>query len=54
MIGSLQALEALKLLTGAGTPITDAFLQVDLADHATVRVAVRRRPECADCGHPTL
>jgi adenylyltransferase/sulfurtransferase len=54
VIGSLQALEALKLLTGAGTPLTDAFLQVDLADHATLRVAVRRRPDCPDCGTPTL
>ncbi|HEY7075014.1 MAG TPA: HesA/MoeB/ThiF family protein [Solirubrobacteraceae bacterium] len=54
VIGSLQALEALKLLTGTGTPVTDAFLQVDLADHATVRVAVRRRPDCPDCGRPTL
>jgi molybdopterin-synthase adenylyltransferase len=54
VIGSLQALEALKLLSGAGTPLTDAFLQVDLAEHATVRVAVRRRADCPDCGHPTL
>jgi adenylyltransferase/sulfurtransferase len=54
VIGSLQALEALKLLTGAGKPLTDAFLQVDLADHATLRVAVRRRPDCPDCGTPTL
>jgi molybdopterin/thiamine biosynthesis adenylyltransferase len=54
VIGSLQALEALKLLTGTGTPLVDAFLQVDLGDHATVRVAVRRRPDCPDCGHRTL
>ena len=54
VIGSMQALEALKLLTGTGTPLTDAFLQVDLADHASVRVSVRRRPECPDCGQPTL
>jgi molybdopterin/thiamine biosynthesis adenylyltransferase len=54
VIGSLQALEALKLLTGTATPLTDAFLQVDLADHASVRVAVRRRDDCPDCGHRTL
>jgi molybdopterin/thiamine biosynthesis adenylyltransferase len=54
VIGSLQALEALKLLTGTGTPLTDAFLQMDLADHASVRVAVRRRPECPDCARRTL
>jgi molybdopterin/thiamine biosynthesis adenylyltransferase len=50
VIGSLQALEALKLLAGVGTPLLDAFLQLDLADASVLRVAVRRRPECPDCG----
>jgi molybdopterin/thiamine biosynthesis adenylyltransferase len=50
VIGSLQALEALKLLSGAAEPLTDAFLQVDLATLDVLRVAVRRRPECPDCG----
>ena len=50
MIGSLQALEALKFLTGAQPPLVDAFLQVDLA---TLRDDARqreRRPDCPDCG----
>jgi molybdopterin/thiamine biosynthesis adenylyltransferase len=50
VIGSLQALEALKLLTGVGEPLTDAFLQADLATHAFLRVAVRRREDCPACG----
>jgi molybdopterin/thiamine biosynthesis adenylyltransferase len=50
VVGSLQALEALKLLAGVGTPLLDAFLQLDLADADVLRVAVRRRPECPDCG----
>ena len=50
MIGSLQALEALKFLTGAQPPLVDAFLSVDLATMETTRVAVRRDPHCADCG----
>ena len=50
VIGSLQALEALKLLAGVGEPLTDAFLQVDLASLAFLRVAVRRRAGCPDCG----
>jgi molybdopterin/thiamine biosynthesis adenylyltransferase len=50
VIGSLQALEALKLLSGAAAPLTDAFLEVDLATLDVLRVAVRRRPECPDCG----
>jgi molybdopterin/thiamine biosynthesis adenylyltransferase len=50
VVGSLQALEALKLLAGVGRPLLDAFLQVDLADPQFLRVAVRRRPDCPDCG----
>jgi molybdopterin/thiamine biosynthesis adenylyltransferase len=50
VIGSLQALEALKLLAGLAEPLLDAFLQVDLTRHEVVRVAVARRPDCPDCG----
>ena len=50
VIGSLQALEALKFLTGAQPPLVDAFLNVDLATMETTRVAVRRDPHCSDCG----
>src|SRR3954454_24633100 len=48
----LQALEALNFLTGAQPPLADAFLNVDLATLETTRVAVRRRPDCQDCGAP--
>jgi molybdopterin/thiamine biosynthesis adenylyltransferase len=50
VIGSLQALEALKLLGGVGEPLLGAFLQVDLASHEFVRVTVARRADCPDCG----
>jgi molybdopterin/thiamine biosynthesis adenylyltransferase len=50
VVGSLQALEAIKLLTGVGEPLTDAFLQVDLSTLAFLRVAVSRRDDCPDCG----
>jgi len=50
VIGSLQALEALKLLTGVAAPLTDAFLTVDLATLEMLRVKVGRRPDCPDCG----
>ena len=50
VIGSLQALEALKLLAGLPDTLTDAFLQVDLAAGEFLRVAVRRRADCPDCG----
>jgi molybdopterin/thiamine biosynthesis adenylyltransferase len=49
VIGSLQALEALKLLAGLPEPLLDAFLQLDLALGAMTRVAVARRPGCPDC-----
>ncbi|WP_084286323.1 HesA/MoeB/ThiF family protein [Solirubrobacter soli] len=50
VIGSLQALEALKFLTGAQPPLVDAFLNVDLATMETTRVTVTRNPDCPDCG----
>ena len=50
VIGSIQALEALKFLTGAQAPLVDAFVQVDLATYETTTVHVRRRPDCPDCG----
>ena len=49
VIGSLQALEALKLLAGLPGALTDAFLQVDLLALDFLRVAVRRRADCPDC-----
>jgi molybdopterin/thiamine biosynthesis adenylyltransferase len=50
VIGSLQALEALKLIVGLDGALLDAFLQVDLHDHAFLRVTVTRRADCPDCG----
>jgi molybdopterin-synthase adenylyltransferase len=50
VIGSLMALEALKLLTGSARPLHNAFVSVDLATLDMLRVSVRQRPECPDCG----
>jgi len=49
VVGSIQALEGLKLLTGVGDPLTDAILQIDGASMAFTRVATERRPECPAC-----
>jgi molybdopterin/thiamine biosynthesis adenylyltransferase len=54
VVGSLQALQALELLTGVGRPLVDAFVQLDLATLDVLRVGVRRRPDCPDCGGRTL
>ncbi len=50
VIGSLMALEALKLLSGTAAPLIDAFVTIDLATLDTLRVHVHRRPDCPDCG----
>jgi molybdopterin/thiamine biosynthesis adenylyltransferase len=50
VVGSLQAVEALKFLTGAAPPLTDAFLTVDLATLDVLRVNTSRREDCPDCG----
>jgi adenylyltransferase/sulfurtransferase len=49
VIGSIQALEAMKLLAGVGEPLLDAILQVDGSDMAFTRVATERRPDCPAC-----
>jgi hypothetical protein len=45
-----MALEALKLLGGLPSPLTDAFLQLDLLAPAATRVRTPRRADCPDCG----
>ncbi len=50
VVGSLQALQALTLLARLDGALTDAFLQIDLDTLSFLRVAVRRRADCADCG----
>jgi molybdopterin/thiamine biosynthesis adenylyltransferase len=55
VVGSLQALEALKLLAGLEGALLDAFLSLDLASYEATRVGVSRRPDCPDCGAgPTI
>ena len=49
VVGSLQALEALKVLSGSAAPLRNAFLQIDVATCEVMRVNVLPRPECPDC-----
>jgi adenylyltransferase/sulfurtransferase len=51
VVGSIQALEALKLLSGVGDPLTDRILQVDGASLEFTLVATERRPDCPACAH---
>ena len=49
IVGSIQALEALKLLSGAVPARTDTILQLDAATLELVHVRTRRRPDCPAC-----
>ena len=52
IVGSFQALEAIKLLTGVGEPLLDRILQIEGATAAPLAVATRRREDCPACGGP--
>jgi sulfur-carrier protein adenylyltransferase/sulfurtransferase len=49
-LGSLQALEVLKLVLGIATPVADAIVLVDLGTLEMRRIRSRRAPECAGGG----
>jgi adenylyltransferase/sulfurtransferase len=50
IVGSIQALEALKLISGVGMPLLDAILQIDGRDMVQTLVTIRRRDDCPACG----
>ena len=50
VLGTLQALEAIKLLSSVQPPLLDAFLTVDLVSLEFTQVSVHRNPDCPDCG----
>ncbi len=49
VVGSVQALEALKLLTGVGEPLLDRILQIHGGDMTQTMVSVHRRSGCPSC-----
>jgi molybdopterin-synthase adenylyltransferase len=49
IVGSSQALEALKLLSGVGEPLLDAILQIEGRDLTTTLVRTARREGCPAC-----
>lgn len=49
VIGSLQAVEALKLLTGTGIPLTGRLLRYDARNGRITVFAIDRRPDCPAC-----
>lgn len=51
VIGSVMALEVIKEITGAGTPLRGTLLLWDGLDTQARRVKIARRPGCATCGY---
>jgi molybdopterin/thiamine biosynthesis adenylyltransferase len=50
IIGSVQAAEALKLLTGAGTPLAGRLLMLDALGMRWDEITLRRQSACPVCG----
>jgi molybdopterin/thiamine biosynthesis adenylyltransferase len=48
--GALAALEAIKVLTGIGQPLTGQMLVADLGHLTFRKVPLQRNPQCAVCG----
>jgi sulfur-carrier protein adenylyltransferase/sulfurtransferase len=55
LIGTMQALEAIKLITGIGEPLLGKLLHVDTLGMRFRTFTLRRDPECPVCGDkPTI
>jgi sulfur-carrier protein adenylyltransferase/sulfurtransferase len=55
IVGSIQATEAIKLITGVGTPLVGRLLIFDALEMEFTTVKVRWDPECPVCGaSPTV
>jgi adenylyltransferase/sulfurtransferase len=50
LIGSIQALEVIKVLTGCGDPLAGRMLIADLGTNAFRTVRIARRQDCPVCG----
>jgi sulfur-carrier protein adenylyltransferase/sulfurtransferase len=50
IIGSLQALEAIKLITGSGEPLIGRLVLFDALTHRWRELRLRKNPDCAVCG----
>jgi molybdopterin-synthase adenylyltransferase len=51
VLGSLQAMETLKLLAGYGEPLRGKLLILDLRGMDIRRLTLPPRSDCPDCGH---
>lgn len=49
-VGSLAAMEVIKLIAGVGEPLTGRLLTFDLRDMTFRTVPITRQPDCVMCG----
>jgi molybdopterin/thiamine biosynthesis adenylyltransferase len=49
-VGSLAAVEAVKILTGFGTPLKHKMMHIDFARMRTITPKLKRNPQCKVCG----
>ena len=55
IVGSIQAIEAIKLILGIGEPLIGRLLMIDTLDMTFRTLKVQRNPDCPVCGeHPTV
>jgi molybdopterin/thiamine biosynthesis adenylyltransferase/rhodanese-related sulfurtransferase len=55
IVGSIQAMETIKLILGAGEPLVGRLLLFDALAMRFRELKLKRNPECPVCGdHPTL
>ncbi|RIK35269.1 MAG: molybdopterin biosynthesis protein MoeB, partial [Chloroflexi bacterium] len=55
LVGSIQAVEAIKLILGIGEPLVGRLLMIDTLDMSFRTLKVRKDPACPVCGeHPTV
>lgn len=53
-VGSLAAMEAIKVIAGLGEPLAGRLLTFDLRDMSFRTIPIARRADCAVCGHLPL
>jgi molybdopterin-synthase adenylyltransferase len=49
-VGCLGAMEAIKLITGIGTPLTNTLLAMDFRDMTFNSIKISQKEDCAVCG----
>lgn len=55
IVGSIQAIEAIKLILGVGESLVGRLLMIDTLDMTFRTLKVQRNPDCPVCGdHPTV